>query len=290
MTFIRYTDVGRFADVARPFLEEREVEFNLLLAVLESILAGEQSRPPFLAIVRDDAGAVNTIAMRTPPWNLLLGPSSREGLMLIAENLLADAGVEVPGVHGRVQEAALFAEIWSARSGCAATLDKTLRSFHLGTLRMPYHVNGEMRTAVSADHDLVAEWSDRFAEDSGMNDPAEARRARTRFMLDSGRFVLWEDAGQPVAMAGWHPSPPRGARIGYVYTPPELRGRGYATGITAALSRQLLDSGCANCFLFTDLANPTSNSIYQKIGYEPVADFHEYLFGETGETGKVEGP
>lgn len=287
MNLVRYTDVEEFAEVTAPFLAGKEEEFNLFLAVLESIRAGEQTHPPFLAIVQDDTGAVDTIAMRTPPWNLLLGPSSREGLMTVARTLRDERDINVPGVHARMNEAAWFAEIWSDLTGCSAVLDKELRAYSLAALTMPYQVSGTMRTAVSADRDLVAEWSDRFAEDSGMNDSAEARRARTQFMLDGGRFVLWEDEGKAVSMAGWHPSPPRGARIGYVYTPPELRGRGYATGITAGLSRQLLNSGCTQCFLFTDLTNPTSNSIYQKIGYEPVADFHEYLFGKAAENGNA---
>jgi predicted GNAT family acetyltransferase len=71
---------------------------------------------------------------------------------------------------------------------------------------------------------------------------------------------------------------PNGVRVGAVYTPPELRGRGYASACTAAVTQRLLADGRRFCFLFTDLSNPTSNSIYQKIGYRPVCDVDQYRF------------
>src|SRR5436189_143738 len=93
-----------------------------------------------------------------------------------------------------------------------------------------------------------------------------------------GGIVLWEDGGAVVSMAGFGGRTPSGTRIGPVYTPPDLRGRGYASALTAALTQRLLDGGLRFCFLFTDLANPTSNSIYQRIGYEPVSDVGLWSF------------
>ena len=74
------------------------------------------------------------------------------------------------------------------------------------------------------------------------------------------------------------PETPRGVRVNMVYTPPELRRRGYASACVAALSQRMLDSGKKFCFLYTDLSNPTSNKIYQEIGYRPVFDVDEYKF------------
>jgi len=71
---------------------------------------------------------------------------------------------------------------------------------------------------------------------------------------------------------------PEGSRVGPVYTPSPLRGRGYASALVAAASQAQLGAGRRFCFLFTDLANPTSNEIYQAIGYEPVCDVDEYRF------------
>lgn len=91
-------------------------------------------------------------------------------------------------------------------------------------------------------------------------------------------MYVWDVAGMVVAMAGHSGPTPHGMRVGPVYTPQDLRGRGYASALVAALSQMLLDGGRQFCFLFTDLANPTSNHIYQTIGYEPVTDVDNYRF------------
>jgi predicted GNAT family acetyltransferase len=101
-----------------------------------------------------------------------------------------------------------------------------------------------------------------------------------RWVARVGRIgYVWEDAGDVVALVGAGGETPHGIRIGPVYTPPELRGRGYASSLTAAASQDQLDRGRQFVFLFTDLANPTSNKIYQAIGYEAVCDVDQYRFG-----------
>ena len=79
-------------------------------------------------------------------------------------------------------------------------------------------------------------------------------------------------------MAGVGGLTPHGIRIGPVYTPPELRGHGYASNLVAGVTQRQLDAGRDYVFLFTDLANPTSNKIYQDIGYQPVNDIDEWDF------------
>jgi len=95
--------------------------------------------------------------------------------------------------------------------------------------------------------------------------------------IRGGGLRVWED-NTPVSMAGASGPTPNGIRVGAVYTPPERRRRGYASGLVAALSQEQLDAGKRFCFLYTDLANPTSNKIYQDIGYEAVSDVDEYHF------------
>ena len=89
---------------------------------------------------------------------------------------------------------------------------------------------------------------------------------------------LWIDRGRPVSLTGAGGLTPNGIRVGPVYTPREDRGRGYASNLVARVSQELLDSGRTFVFLFTDLSNPTSNKIYQAIGYEPVSDVDEWEF------------
>ena len=136
-----------------------------------------------------------------------------------------------------------------------------------------------MRQAVAEDLELVSRWMLAFQLEALPRDATalEQTRWQAEARIEAGDFFVWED-GEPVALAAKSRPTPNGCSIGPVYTPPERRSRGYATALTAALSQRLLDNGKRFTALFTDLANPISNSIYQKIGYKPVCDFSEYIF------------
>jgi GNAT superfamily N-acetyltransferase len=126
-------------------------------------------------------------------------------------------------------------------------------------------------------HNLVLGWLAAFDAEvvppEIRGDPGErARRATTVFSSEEGGFWLWEQGGRAVSMTGVAGLTPNGIRIGPVYTPPDLRGHGYATSLVASVSSDQLSNGRRFCFLHTDLANPTSNAIYQRIGYERVCD------------------
>ena len=130
-----------------------------------------------------------------------------------------------------------------------------------------------MRVAMDGDLGTVAQWSNAFSAEAGV----PANEAWMRDLVAQGRTLLWDD-GEPRSMAASCGETPNGIRIGYVYTPPEWRGRGYASACVAALSRKIIESGRRFCFLYTDLSNPTSNAIYQRIGYQPVCDIVDYRF------------
>jgi predicted GNAT family acetyltransferase len=153
------------------------------------------------------------------------------------------------------------------------------RAFMLTKVRHPLYASGSLRVATESDIDLIARWLFDFDQEAlgGGGDRAGAGEAASKRVQERSLY-LWED-GQPTCLAGKARPTMNGITINAVYTPPELRGRGYATSCVAALSQLLLDSGRKFCTLFTDLANPTSNSIYQKIGYAPVGDYAVYLFG-----------
>jgi uncharacterized protein len=155
------------------------------------------------------------------------------------------------------------------------------RIFRADRVRAPRGVPGSMRRATPDDRSLLVEWLAAF-QDEAMGGgrrfrPPEDAVEDYLTRGDNGGLYLWEDNG-PVSLAGCGSPTPNGVRIGPVYTPHERRGRGYASALTADLTSLLLASGRRFCFLFTDLANPTSNRIYQRIGYEPVADVDEYRF------------
>jgi predicted GNAT family acetyltransferase len=127
---------------------------------------------------------------------------------------------------------------------------------------------GRLRPARASEAEVLTPWvGDMLALIGDRRVAADLARER----IAGGNLFVWED-GRPVSMAGWTGKTPNGVRINFVYTPAPLRGRGYATTAVAALSQRLLDQGNRYCCLYTDLANPTSNAIYQRIGYRPIRD------------------
>ena len=137
-----------------------------------------------------------------------------------------------------------------------------------------------MRTATNDDRELLIDWVEEFlieAVGGSANERAEDI-VDSALQTGSRTFYLWEDDGRPVSMAGVTGPTPNGIRVGPVYTPPGSRRRGYGSAVTAAASQAQLDAGRTFVFLFTDLDNPTSNRIYQAIGYEPVIDVDQLTF------------
>ena len=153
------------------------------------------------------------------------------------------------------------------------------RIYRLARVIAPIPVPGRIRIATKADRDLVASWLDAFNREAlGDSEPSDIEAITDRWLARRGRTLhLWED-GEVVSLAGVGSPTPNGVRVGPVYTPPEARNQGYASALVAAASQAELDAGQRFCFLFTSLANSTSNHIYQTIGYEPVRDVDAWRF------------
>jgi uncharacterized protein len=281
MELTRHGDARDFLARAGEFLAAREAEHNLILGISsrlqrEPLLYGE---PAYLATVEDE-GRVVGVTMRTPPHNLILSEIDDENAIPL---LLEDArGVfgTLPGVVGPKAPAAEFAELWQEATGADARVEIEQRCFRAEQIRAPENVVGSMRDYEPRDRDVAVRWMDAFVEEAlhGPEPESSEEFVDRRSEDPDAGLVVWDDGGEPVSMAGFGGLTPNGIRIGPVYTPPELRGRGYASALTAALTQRLLDRGRRFCFLFTDLANPTSNSIYQRIGYRPVGDIDLWRF------------
>ena len=156
------------------------------------------------------------------------------------------------------------------------------RIYALERVEPPPRPRGEARVATPDDRELLLRWWHAFVEEAihegGPGAEHVERAVDHRLASPHAGVLLWEDDGAVVSLAGWGGPTPSGSRVGPVYTPPELRGHGYATALTAALSQRLLAAGRRFCFLYTDLANPTSNAIYERIGYRRVCDSAEIAF------------
>lgn len=186
----------------------------------------------------------------------------------------------MPGVNGVSAAAHSFADVWRELTGAAATVRMGLRVFELRQVQPPSNVPGSMRAAGDADLELVLSWFRDFQAEANVNDPPPQAEHVLRRIQERGVY-LWDDGG-PVSLAAKGRQTAHGVSIGPVFTPVAWRGRGYASACVAALSQLILDEGWAFCTLFTDLANPTSNKIYQQVGYRPVCDFSEIRFTVPG--------
>ena len=272
----RFEDARAFLDVAGGFLSAREAEHNLLLG-LAGRLVGRPTLfgpTPYFAVA-DRRGALLAVVLRTPPHNLVLSEiDDVKAIGPIARDVAA-AFDDLPGVLGPKEASRLFAQQW----GKPAELTSSQRIYRAESVRTPEGVPGSMRRATRADFALLVRWIGEFQEyvpAGTIRDPAEVVDDYLG-RADDGGLYLWED-DEPVSLGGYGSPTPNGLRVGPVYTPPARRGRGYASALTAGITELALASGRRFCFLFTDLANPTSNRIYQRIGYEPVSDVDEYRF------------
>ena len=279
MELRRYTDVDAFLHAATPYLAEREAEHNLLFGVASTLRddPSQYTGPAYLATVHDGS-RVAAAALRTPPFSLILSEVADPA----AVDLMAIDTVELdlPRVQGPVDVVAEFVSRREALGGPPAKRVLGERIYRLRQVIPPRPVPGFMRLANPSDRDLIAQWvHDFMSEALGEDDRPGAERSADRWVAGhGGSLYLWEDDGAVASLAGVRGPTPHGIRVGPVYTPPELRGHGYASALVAAASQAQLDAGRTFVFLFTNVANATANRIYQSIGYEPVRDIDVYEF------------
>jgi predicted GNAT family acetyltransferase len=290
ITITRIDDPRDFLARAGSFLEEHEAANSLPFGISDTLIRSPDFYPThYLALVEED-GRVLLASLRTPPYNLILayvpdaealGERLEQALDLLARDVQTSFP-QLPGVIGQATVAERFARRWQALSGQSYELLLHERAFRLSAVRPLTPPPGALVRATSADRDLLVRWTLDFGiEALGDSDLVEAERTVDARMgagdSQAQGLYLWVD-GAPVSMAGYTGPTPHGIRVGPVYTPPELRGKGYASALVAQMSQALLDGGRSFCFLFTNLANPTANHIYEAIGYEPVVDVDVYTF------------
>ncbi|MDG4821565.1 GNAT family N-acetyltransferase [Asanoa sp. WMMD1127] len=261
------SDVDEFQSAAGDLLLARPVENTLLLTVSRAVADigpgafGDDG--PVFGWHPDGSAFV-----WTPPRQLLLGGTAT----VAAATELAGVLDGVPGVNATDEAAKAFAAAWTARTGATARPGVRSRLYRLGALVQP-DVPGRARVAGPADRELLVEWLIVCAEE--LHEPLSSAVETVDNGLSYGGYQLWEVGGAAVALAGARQPSGGVVRVGPVYTPREHRGHGYGSAVTAAISASARPH---EVVLFTDLANPTSNSIYQKIGYRPVEDRQIYEF------------
>ncbi|WP_030673236.1 GNAT family N-acetyltransferase [Streptomyces cellulosae] len=279
----RTEDLGRFLDRAGNFLRSRPALHTVPLTVTETLRTrgphAYGDLPPVYGTLERD-GAVRAAYFQTPPHPLNLTALTAGEADSLAAHLEGHRRL-VSGVVADSATATAFVAAWQARTGATATLHQRQRLYRLGTLSVPQPVpEGRARVADESDRPQLVKWYGEFTETVGGHPTREAGSwADARIAY--GGVTFWEAPdGTPVAMAGVTPQIADQVRVAPVYTPAHLRGRGYAGAVTAEVSRAARDAGAGEVLLFTDLANPTSNRLYQRIGYRPVTDFAVYDFSD----------
>jgi predicted GNAT family acetyltransferase len=275
MRVTRYNTAQAFLDVAQSLLMTAEAENNLILGVAQGIARNPAAAAnPYLATVAD-ANGVLACAVHIAPYKIVVTRANREPIDALAQDVF-DAVPHLDGVTGPARSAGDFALAWSRLSGVPPTPGMRLRIHETrkvtGADRPP--PSGHFRAATSADHELLTAWTTVFVAEAHVPDPIDSARV-VADAIGRGRLHVWDDGG-PVSMAAWAGKTPNGVRINFVYTPRELRGRGYATACVAALTRQQLEQGNAFCWLYTDVSTPAPPNLFKKIGYWPVSDVAEY--------------
>lgn len=283
MRVVRHSSPESFRQVAFPYLLQEEATHNLILGMVSRYVDGFPEGAYF-SHVEDVSGDVVAVAMTTPPNGAVLATVADEAAITLLVQDYADVYETLPSVLGSPEDAKLFAELWSRRSEQPYTLYMQQGIYKLETVIPVENVSGEYRVGTANERELVLEWMLAFAKEA-LNEDLD--REKTLIVLDdklknelTNCVRLWWDDGKPVSMIGSTRPTLNGCGMTWVYTPPELRGQGYASALTAAICQELLDSGRKFCFLYTDMSNPTSNKIYQNIGYKLVCHQHSYHFSK----------
>ncbi len=270
-----------FARTATEFLSAREAENNLLLGITSELVSGAAfgGMPPYLGVARRD-GRIVAAAIRTPPFGVTISATDdMEAVDALAEDV-ARVYSAIPGVLAPIGPATRFVERWESLTPQRANVRANERIHKCSVVMRARSPRGGMRAYTGADRMLALQWTKLFIAESKL--PKRASDAEIQGEIDrklgaaDGGFYFWDVDGETVSMAAAGGRTPNGIRIGPVYTPPNFRGAGYATALVADLTSLKLSSGLGFCFLFTDRANPTSNSIYTQIGYVPVIDCTMY--------------
>ena len=274
--FVRiHGSCDEFRAIAEPLFRRDPVAHTIEL----TLLGGNDFPETSLLLTVWSDGELLGAALQTPPYPLVCNGIPHAAIEAVVADL-AGRRPDLPGVRGMRPTALGFANAWELVTGHTATVDTEERLYRLGTLRAPTGVRGSARLATAGDRDLIVDWVNQFfgesfsrvSNDGGADFVAAAERK-------GDRFTLWTVDDVPASMAMLRAPAADVSRIGPVFTPADRRGNGYGSAVTAAAVELAHRSGTGDVVLFADLANAVSNAIYQRIGFEAVADSVRIDFG-----------
>lgn len=277
-----FSDAQPFLDRVLPDLAEQESRNNLILGLALRLKAdphayGEQD--PLMVIGTDQNEKIRVAAIMTPPFPMIVqsDPVCLVGLGSLADALL-EKGWKLPGVNGVAEASDAFSGIWQAKTGQKVRLSMRQRAYELRKVEPIDYPSGRMRVAEETDSGKAAALLNAMMGEIGLL-PGRKNTVETALInIRLRQTFFWEDGGEFVSITIANRPQIKGICISGVYTPPTFRRRGYARALVAEVSKEMFSRGFTITNLFTDLANPTSNKIYQEVGYKPVCDYHQYTF------------
>lgn len=275
-----FDDPALFRRAADPLLLRQEARNNLILGVTGILVTKPEVYPEFHLWLVEESEAPVAAAAMTPPHNLILSEPEAEEALDSLVDAVARSGLDVPGILGNEPSVSRFVELWAERTGHDPAKTMSHGVFAVDAVEEVPEVPGGPRPADVEDVPFLIDWVKAFLDEADPGAPTDRTpiTVRSRLHGDGSQsgYWIWEVDGAPMSLSGHSGPTPNGIRIGPVYTPQEHRGHGFATALVAAQSRWLLEHGHRFCFLYTDLANPTANSIYNRIGYRQVAEASRY--------------
>jgi uncharacterized protein len=280
MEIAKFENARKYYERVEDYLLQHEAIHCLILGVSNALIRQSEKHhdiSPYLVVVERNNTPLAT-AINIPPRKLILSKSlDSEAIAIIARDLASHVE-SLLGIVAPEPEATKFAEAWQSLTGKFYKLAFAMQVHQLNTIQPIPKAEGYWRLATESDRNLLVSWCQAFTNEAlGDNEPEQDYQLWFERHLRRDSLCVWQDRVS-VSMAAYAGATPNGIRINAVYTPPEYRGKGYASSCVATLSQRLLKQGYKYCFLFTDLANPTSNHIYQKIGYQPLCDMSNYSF------------
>jgi predicted GNAT family acetyltransferase len=259
-------DAAEALALARRFLTSRPVLQTLPLTLLEERARRPEAGRYWIATGRN--GALG-LAMQSPlTYPAVLSAMPEPAVRAIVKSL-REGGFALPGATGDARTAALFAADWAEATKSPTAVTRAMRLYDARTVKDGTAIAGRFRPAAGDDQLVLAKWVRAFMIEVGDKSTVDVEAVVER-RIANGNFWIWDNGG-PVSMASLSAPAAGVTRVSLVYTPTELRGKGYAYACVASLTRHALAEGL-RCALFADLENPTSNGLYRRIGYRRVAE------------------
>jgi predicted GNAT family acetyltransferase len=280
--YVEYQDAAGFLGTARAALEREESLNALMLGIALRLVREPRAYggDPYLATV-ESARGLKVAAVMTPPYRLQIfstSPGESAVLERLAEGLV-EGGWRVPGVLAQEALAEVFTSVWAARTGATPRIGMRQTVYELREVVPPCLPPGGLKQAGPEDLGLVRDWARAFHRDCLGDGREEQSVAGAVEKVKTGGLFFWVD-GVPRSVAGRVRPTPHGEAVSFVYTPPAERRKGYGAAVAAGVSQRILDDGKDFCTLFANAANPTSNGVYRRIGYRPIADVMEVDFAD----------